>query len=570
MAAGKFHKPSEGSFGFFEYLTIAHCPKKTFGRFVQKCPTAPTERSLQPPYLACPENSFYIALYTIIIPKRHVLYNALMKRLLLFSLFAVFAITFDGCSTIEHLTQRETPLEQFRASIDALLSDSIFTATKCGIKIVSLDNDEILYERDATMLLRPASNMKLITAAAALSILGKNFALKTEMYADTIINNGVLHGNIYLKGFGDPDFNSAQLADLLSTLKARGVTQIEGNVVGDATYFDDERWGVGWMWDDEPAGFAAYNSALSINRNCVEATVAPSNIAGDTALVSIDPPTQYVSLINTATTGADTAALTLEISRKFKERLNVVTVKGQIPRGAKPQKEAISVWGPEMYFLTLVKEELHRQNIVFDGKLQLDTIPSAAVLLARHLQPIDSMVVFLNKMSDNLSAENMVKILGAESYGAPGTTEHGISSVKRTLYTFGIDTTKFLMVDGSGVSHYDLLTPDILVALLRGMHSKKDIFDLYYSSLPNAGVDGLLANRMRGTPAQNNLHAKTGTLGGVSALSGYVATADGEMLGFSIMMQNYIGPGEPYRKIQDAIGALMAGFSRKSGSASHN
>ncbi len=338
-----------------------------------------------------------------------------MKRLLLFSLFAVFAIIFDGCSAIERLTQGETPLEQFRGSIDALLSDSIFAATKCGIKIVSLDNDEILYERDATMLLRPASNMKLITAAAALSILGKNFALKTEMYADTLINNGVLHGNIYLKGFGDPDFNSAQLADLLSTLKARGVTQIEGNVVGDATYFDDERWGVGWMWDDEPAGFAAYNSALSINRNCVEATVAPSNIAGDTALVSIDPPTQYVSLFNTATTDADTAALTLEISRKFKERLNVVTVKGKIPRGAKQQKEAISVWGPEMYFLTLVKEELQRQNIVFDGKLLLDTIPSAAVLLASHLQPIDSMVVFLNKMSDNLSAENMVKILGAES-----------------------------------------------------------------------------------------------------------------------------------------------------------
>jgi D-alanyl-D-alanine carboxypeptidase/D-alanyl-D-alanine-endopeptidase (penicillin-binding protein 4) len=290
---------------------------------------------------------------------------------------------------------------------------------------------------------------------------------------------------------------------------------------------------------------------------------------GDTTLISIDPPTQYVSLLNTATTGADTTPLTLEISRKFKERLNVVTVKGQIPRGAKPQKEPISVWGPEMYFLTLFKEKLLRENIVFDGKLLLDTIPSSAVLFARHLQPIDSMVVFLNKMSDNLSAENTIKILGAESYGVPGTTEHGISSVKRTLYSFGIDTTKFLMVDGSGVSHYDLLTPDILVTLLRAMHSKKDIFDLYYSSLPNAGVDGLLANRMKGTPAQNNLHAKTGTLGGVSSLSGYVTTADGEMLGFSIMMQNYIGTGEPYRKIQDAIGALMAGFSRKSGYVTH-
>ena len=222
----------------------------------------------------------------------------------------------------------ETPLEQFRGSIDALLSDSIFTATKCGIEIVSLGNGEVLYERDARMLLRPASNMKLITAAAALSTLGKNFLLKTEMYSDTLINNGVLHGNIYLKGFGDPDFNSAQLADMLSMLKARGITKIEGNVVGDATYFDDERWGVGWMWDDEPAGFAAYNSALSINRNCVVVTVTPSKTMGDTTLISIDPPTQYVSLLNTATTGADTTPLTLEISRKFKERLNVITVKG--------------------------------------------------------------------------------------------------------------------------------------------------------------------------------------------------------------------------------------------------
>ena len=490
-----------------------------------------------------------------------------MKQLLLFFLFAALIGSINSCSTIERLRRGETPIEQFHNTIDAILSDSIFTATKCGIKIVSLDNGDVLYERDAKMLLRPASNMKLITAAAALSTLGKNFPLKTEMYWDTLISTGVITGNIYLKGFGDPDFNSAQLAEFLSTLKTRGISKIGGNIVGDARYFDDERWGVGWMWDDEPAGFAAYNSALSINRNCVEVTVIPANAVGDTAVVVIDPSTQYVSLLNQATTGPDMAALTLEISRKFKERLNVITVKGQIPRGGKTQKQAVSVWGPEMYFLTLVKEELRRQNIAFDGRILLDTIPPSAVLVARHCQPIDSMLVFLNKMSDNLSAENTLKILGAESYGAPGTTEHGIATVKRTLNSFAIDTTKFLIVDGSGVSHYDLLTPEILVSLLRGMYARKDIFALYYSSLPNAGVDGLLANRMKGTPAQNNLHAKTGTLGGVSALSGYVSTADGEMLAFSIMMQNYIGPGEPFRKAQDAIGALMAGFSRKDISA---
>ncbi|MGA7160083.1 MAG: D-alanyl-D-alanine carboxypeptidase/D-alanyl-D-alanine-endopeptidase [Bacteroidota bacterium] len=488
-----------------------------------------------------------------------------MRRVLLVFLVSALTVAIESCSTIERLTWGTPPLEQFRSNIDAVLSDSIFTPAKCGIKIVSLDNNEVLYERDAQMLLRPASNMKLITAATALSALGKNFLFKTEIYSDTLIRDSVLHGNIYLKGFGDPDFNSAQLTDLLSTLKTRGIARIEGNIVGDVSYFDDERWGAGWMWDDEPSGFAAYNSALSINRNCVEVTVTASNNLGDTALVSVDPQTHYVSLLNDATTDADTAALTLEISRKFKERLNVITVKGKIPRGAKPQKEAVSVWDPEMYFLTLVKEELQRQNIFFDGKILFDTIPSAAALVARHYQPIDSMVVFLNKMSDNLSAENTLKILGAEEYGIPGTTEHGISVVKRVLNTFNIDTAKFLMVDGSGVSHYDLVTPEIFVDLLRGIYSRKDFFDLYYSSLPNAGVDGLLASRMKGTSAQYNLHAKTGTLSGVSTLSGYVRTTEGEMLAFSIMMQNYIGTGEPYRKSQDEVGALMAGFSRKKG-----
>ncbi|HTY10767.1 MAG TPA: D-alanyl-D-alanine carboxypeptidase/D-alanyl-D-alanine-endopeptidase [Bacteroidota bacterium] len=485
-----------------------------------------------------------------------------MKKYLLFPVLTIIALTLQSCSTLERLTRGETPLEQFRRRVDALFADSLFTATTCGIKIVSLENGETLYEREAKTLLRPASNMKLVTSAAALATLGPHFSFKTELYADTASSNDTLLGNIYVRGFGDPDLTSAQLADLLSTLKTKGIAHIGGNVIGDASYFDDERWGTGWMWDDEPSGFAAYNSALSINRNCVEVTVTPAQNAGDTAIVAIDPPTHYVSLLAAATTSPDTAPLTLEISRKFKERLNVITVRGQIPRGSKPQKEELSVWQPEMYFLTQVKEELQRENISFDGKLLLDTIPRSALLLGRHLQPIDSMVVYLNKMSDNLSAENALKSIGAECCGIPGTTLHGISAVKRTLSTFGIDTAKFLMVDGSGVSHYDLLTPELLVSLLRGMYSRKDLFDLYYSSLPNAGVDGLLANRMKGTPAQNNLHAKTGTLGGVSALSGYVTTTDGEMLCFSMMMQNYIGSGEPYRRIQDAIGSLMAGFSR--------
>ena len=487
-----------------------------------------------------------------------------MKQfILMICILAGCVFVLESCSTLDRLVHGKTPLDQFRHRVDSILSDSIFAATKCGIEIVSLDNGEVLYERDAKTLLRPASNMKLLTTAAALETLGKNYLFRTALYSDSLTSDSVVHGNIYLKGSGDPDFTSAQLAGLVSALKGRNVSRINGNIVGDATYFDDQRWGAGWMWDDEPEGFAAYNSPLTINRNCVEVRVEPGRAIGDTLLVSIEPITRYVSLQNNGTTTADTIVSTLVVTRKYKERLNVVTVAGGFPRRATPEIDHITVWSPEMYFLTLAKEELARQGIAFEGRLVLDTIPHRAFLVSEHLQPIDSVLVFLNKMSDNLSAENVLRVLGVVRYGQPGSSEHGISVVKGFLYSLGIDTTKFSMVDGSGVSYYDLLTPDLLVHLLTGMHARKKSFDLFYETLPNAGVDGLLVTRMRGTSAQNNLHAKTGTLRGASTLTGYVRTADGELLAFSMMMQNYLGSGEPYRKAQDAIGVLMATLRRK-------
>ena len=486
-----------------------------------------------------------------------------MKKLLFACLVAAFSTSLIGCSVLDRITGRKSPLEEFRTKVEMVLSDSAFTATKTGIKIVSLDKGDVLYERDAKMLLRPASNMKLLTTATALATLGKAFTLPTTMFADTLVRDSVLHGNLYFKGSGDPDLMSSHLTEMVSALKANGISGISGNIVGDATYFDDERWGAGWMWDDEPAGFAAYNSALTINRNCVEVTVNPGNAPGDSAQVTIAPATGYISVVNDARTSVDSIPTTIEVSRKYKEHLNTITVHGTIPRGSQTRHDLISVLRPEIYFLTLVREELARQNIRFSGTIALDTIPFGVRLLARHVQPIDSMIVFLNKVSDNLSAENTLKIIGAMTYGTPGSTEHGISVVKRVLANFGIDSTKFLMVDGSGVSHYNLLTPEIYVELLRGMYSRKDIFDLYYMTLPNAGVDGSLDTRMQNSPAQNDLHAKTGTISGVSTLSGYVHTADGEFLAFSMMMQNYIGSSEPYRRAQDAIGIPMANFRRK-------
>jgi D-alanyl-D-alanine carboxypeptidase/D-alanyl-D-alanine-endopeptidase (penicillin-binding protein 4) len=171
--------------------------------------------------------------------------------------------------------------------------------------------------------------------------------------------------------------------------------------------------------------------------------------------------------------------------------------------------------------------------------------------------------VNLNKVSDNLSAENTLKTLAAIKRGVPGTAVSGIYVVNEFLATLGIDTTGYLMVDGSGVSHYNLLTTEMLIQLLRGMYNRHDLFSLFYESLPIAGVDGTLRGRMKAMAAEGNVRAKTGTISGVSSLSGYVKSRENEMLAFSIMMQNFIKPNQLYREAQDRIANLLARFSRR-------
>jgi PBP4 family serine-type D-alanyl-D-alanine carboxypeptidase len=190
------------------------------------------------------------------------------------------------------------------------------------------------------------------------------------------------------------------------------------------------------------------------------------------------------------------------------------------------------------------------------------TAPASSHEIASLSHGIDSTIVNMNKVSDNLSAEMLLKTLGTTNGGAPGSTEGGVSVAHKFLSTLGIDTTKFNMVDGSGLSFYDLLTTEMISQLLEGMARQKDLFPLYRESLPIAGVDGTLRNRMKKTPAEGNLRAKTGTISGVSSLSGYVQTLDGETLVFSMTMQNFMYPTRLYQRAQDKIGALLAGFSR--------
>lgn len=474
-----------------------------------------------------------------------------------------FALIFlANCAPGLHTARPSDPIEALRYDIDAVLADSIFLQARTGIKVKSFDRGDLLYERDSRMLNRPASNMKLLTSAAAISVLGSDYRFTTSVLADTFMANGILYGNLYFKGGGNPDLKTSDLDTLVQQIRHSGIREIQGRIVADVSYFDDLFWGYGWNWDDEPYQYAAFVSPLTINDNCVRVTVSPGTASGDPVSVVTNPVTSFVQVMNNAVTTADSVRRPLRVTRLFKERTNTLLVEGELRLGARPVERVLSLWKPELYASRLLHEALERSGMVIWGDPMTGTAPAQTRELALHSQRLDSMVVNLNKISDNLSAELTLKTLGAVRRGLPGSSENGISVLYEFLHSLGIDTTAIKAADGSGLSFYNLLTADMLVQLLEGMAGKPEQFPLFLASLPVAGIDGTLSNRMKGTPAEGNLRAKTGTISGVSSLSGYVKTADGEALIFSMSMQDFILPSRLYQRAQDRIGSLLAGFSR--------
>ena len=361
------------------------------------------------------------------------------------------------------------------------MQDALFTSAHIGIKVVAVKTGEVLYAKNAHKMHHPASTMKLITAAAALTKLGPDFRFKTTLYADAIVN-GHVAGNVYLKGKADPVLQEGALREMVNALRDAGVHSVSGGIVVDETYLDSVREGPGWMWDDKPLGL----SALAIRGGAVE----------DRALACG----------------------------------------------------------------TVLKEILQREGIVVNGKVSDGTVPLGAVVIAKHLSPpLADILKLMNKPSDNAIAELIFKTLGAEVKGEPGTWQKGRQVIGEFLEEIGA---AFRVVDGSGLSRYNLVTAELLVDLLVFVYNNFELMPDYVASLPIAGVDGTLKNRMKGVRAERVLRAKTGTLSGVSALAGYTVTANGEVLAFSILISHYAGPAAPARRIQDTIGNCLTRWSR--------
>jgi D-alanyl-D-alanine carboxypeptidase/D-alanyl-D-alanine-endopeptidase (penicillin-binding protein 4) len=436
------------------------------------------------------------------------------------------------------------------------MPDTLFPPSNAAVRIISLTEGETLYDLNGGLALTPASNQKLFTSACALSELGGGYLFRTRVFVDTSTPPRII-----VRGSGDPILTTKDIDTLAAAI--RGAVQLKSSwtVAGDLSMFDDLTRGSGWTWDDEPDPTAMFISPLSLNGNTVRVLVRPGKGPGDSARVEVAPPTSYVQVENTATTDTAGSRSTIDVSRNWREHLNSITVKGLISPRDTLIDAMLSIADPHWYALTVLREKLEAWGLHCNGIL-LDTVPHGAPEIARREHRLDSVLTYMNLVSDNLSAENVLKTMAAEKTGTPGSAAAGAEMVRRFLAGIGIDTTRMVIADGSGVSRYNLTSAEAVTTLLAAMRRRTDIFRTWYQTLPVAGVSGTVSARMKGTPAQGNLRAKTGTLEGVSSLSGYVTTADGEELAFSILMQHFPQRAREYRRVQDRIGAFLAGLKR--------
>lgn len=443
------------------------------------------------------------------------------------------------------------------ASIDSILNNPELKYGVQAVSVKSLKTGKKLYEHNADLLMIPASNFKLLVSSTILEHLDPDFTFETRIFSAGKITNGVLNGDLIIKGGGDPVLSTSDLTALAKQVKASGISAITGNIVADDYLFDRQRLGTAWTWADLHYYYSAEISALNLNRNTVDIYVRPGKQAGDKAEISLAPATNYFTIESAATTGAPGSRNTIWVSRAMGR--NILRISGSIAQDAKVTgRETLrSVSEPQLYTGHVLLTELDKQGIKATGEVITARLPDDSKLLAIHKSPPLSRVLWLlNKPSDNLIAEVLLKYIGAH-VNNDGSASGGAEVEEAFFKRIGMDMDGISIADGSGLSRLDYISANNLVTLLGYMYTSKHS-KVFIDSLPIAGVDGSLYSRMRDTRANKNVRAKTGYIGRVSSLSGYVDTRSGEPLVFSIIMNHHKCPKSSATALQDKICALLA------------
>jgi D-alanyl-D-alanine carboxypeptidase/D-alanyl-D-alanine-endopeptidase (penicillin-binding protein 4) len=450
-----------------------------------------------------------------------------------------------------------------------------------GIKIVSLETGKVVFENDAEKYFMPASNMKSFTVATALEKLSPNFRFVTSVFAASQPDaSGTLKGDLTVYGRGDVSFSTAfydkdyykGLDNLADRIVAAGVKRIEGNLVGDESYFTGSPIPVGWEWDDLQWYWGAEVSALPLNDNALDLSVRPAS-AGSPCVVNLQPFNPVVRIINTCKTTASGVKRDLAVKKDLDG--NVLEISGTMPVGDRGFNEPVAVSHPAELFVALLKQRLEQKGVVITGQPRVIGAKEKAVLaiasttapvqLAQIESPPFSLVAAKTmKPSQNLYTETILwtlgEQLGSKNNPRAASADRGIAVVKSFLGEIGVAPDSVIQYDGSGLSRHNLVTPAALVTLYSYMAKQSRYSSAWLDSLTIGGVDGTLKGRFKGATTNGNVRGKTGTIDQVSALSGYVTTSAGEKLVFSIIV-NGVNEGGLRTATIDEIISHLANFN---------
>lgn len=455
---------------------------------------------------------------------------------------------------------RKFYLQEIKSGIDKILA-GIDKNVHVGIEVISLDSGLRLYEKNAQQLFVPASLTKLFVAGAALSKLGPQFTFETALLTDGAIKQKALRGNLYLQGSGDPSFSLADLEELVLQLRLHQIEEIQGDLIIDNYAFDNISEGPGWMWDDINGVSYAPMNALSLNHNLVQVWVKPAEGVATPPKVFVYPRTPFLQIKNLATT--DEKADTLSVERTFKGKKNTILVKGEIGVRSGIRAFQVPIKNPHLYAATLLQSICKKAGVECKGTIKVRRTPPSAFVLATHHSPsLANLIRIMLKSSDNLYADNLFKRIGLHYDKEQGTWKTGSQAIRSHLEKdAGLEIADLVLLDGSGLSRYNLVSAHQITSYLAWAHKKSHYAPEFVSALSLAGRDGGLANRFAETDFL--LRGKTGTMSGITTLAGYVYTADNEPLAFAILINGFTDKAAKYKaQIEDPIALFLSKITK--------
>jgi serine-type D-Ala-D-Ala carboxypeptidase/endopeptidase (penicillin-binding protein 4) len=457
--------------------------------------------------------------------------------------------------------------QRVKQEIESILPENK-KGLKVGILAVSLTKGDIIYQRNADKALIPASVSKLFTSYAVLKKLGPTGKFQTQVYRTGSLVDGKLTGDLYLKGGGDPSLVSERMWMLVNELVRSGIKSLTGNLIADSSYYDEER-----TPDTRPTYLQdqAYNApvgALSFNFNTTTIYVRPSEEVGKPPIVYTDPDNSYIDIVNQATTGKADGENSISVKRTSFVKGDIgdtVLLRGSIPTNHKEVRFYRNIVNPSLYTAHMFQTFWERRGLELKGNVVEGKVPAnAKLVLEFDSLPVWQIVWGMNKFSNNFVADQLMKKLGAEVWGPPGTLAKGLTALGDVLEDIGISRKTYTIIDGSGLTRKTTVTPRQIVSVLTAAQKDHSMSAEFVASLGIGGEDGTLRNRLPTSKTKGStVRGKTGTLDGVTALAGYLDTESGELVAFAAVLND---PKVKYGRMTgwvDNVAVALAKFSRK-------